>query len=93
MDYDAHLGDDRLVTKEQVFGRRDDIDKPYRKLCDHGDSGSALFDEDGGIVGLLFRCHKHVDSCDRGYEFATPIEHVFADIKNFTGITNIRIAE
>jgi hypothetical protein len=93
MDHDAHLGKDRLTSRESTFGRRDDIVLPSHKFCDHGDSGSVLFGQDGGIVALLFEGHKHENSCDYGYGFATPIEHVFADIKDFAGITHIRIAE
>ncbi|KAF4445224.1 hypothetical protein FACUT_91 [Fusarium acutatum] len=91
MDHDQHLGSDRLVTKELVFGSRKDIDQGI-KLCDHGDSGSVLFDKDGGVVALLFRGHKHLDSYDDGFGYVTPIEHVFDDIKDFTDIRNIRIA-
>ncbi|KAH7159101.1 hypothetical protein DER46DRAFT_379850 [Fusarium sp. MPI-SDFR-AT-0072] len=91
MDHDKHLGDARLVTKELVFGPRYDVD-PRIKLCAHGDSGSVLFDKDGGIVALLFRGHKHNDSYDDGYGYVTPIEYVFDDIKGFADITNIRIA-
>lgn len=93
MDHDAHLGKDRLTSRESTFGQRDDITPPNNKFCDHGDSGSVIFGEDGGIIALLFRGHKHDNSCDHGYGFATPIEHVFADIKDFAGITHIRIAE
>ncbi|EXK82531.1 hypothetical protein FOQG_13101 [Fusarium oxysporum f. sp. raphani 54005] len=91
MDHDQHLGNARLVTTELVFGPRYDVDLSI-KLCAHGDSGSVLFDKDGGIVALLFRGHKHNDSYDDGYGYVTPIEHVFNDIKDFTDITNIRIA-
>jgi hypothetical protein len=92
MDYDQHLGDARLVTRELVFESRNDVDSSL-KLCAHGDSGSVLFDKDGGIVALLFRGHKHNDSYDDGYGYVTPIEHVFNDIKDFADITNIRVAQ
>ncbi|KAG5812046.1 hypothetical protein H9Q74_013294 [Fusarium xylarioides] len=92
MDHDHYLGDARLVTKEHVFGPREDLN-PSIKLCAHGDSGSVLFDNDGGIVALLFSGHKHQKTLDDGYGYVTPIEHVFDDIKDFTDITNIRIAE
>ncbi|KAF5593542.1 uncharacterized protein FSUBG_9777 [Fusarium subglutinans] len=92
IEHDAYLGEARLVTDEFVYGPREDIN-PITKLCAHGDSGSVIFDNDGGIVALLFRGHKHNDTYDDGYGYVTPIEHVFDDIKDFTDITNIRIAE
>ncbi|KAF5658402.1 hypothetical protein FCIRC_12903 [Fusarium circinatum] len=92
IDHDAYLGNARLVTNELVFGPRADVDLGV-KLCDHGDSGSVLFDNGGRIVALLFRGHKHEKSYDDGYGYVTPIEHVFDDIKDFTDITNIRIAK
>ncbi|EXM05334.1 hypothetical protein NOF04DRAFT_16818 [Fusarium oxysporum II5] len=88
---DVHLGqDERSKTTELII-------KPGGpgKFCSHGDSGSVVFDSDGGIVGLFFRGHKHNGSFDDGYGYATPIELVFQDIKDFSeqGVTDIRIAK
>ncbi|KAF4980042.1 hypothetical protein FZEAL_3904 [Fusarium zealandicum] len=59
-----------------------------------GDSGSVVFDDEGGVVGLLCRGQRPNGSTDRGFACVTPIEHVFQDIKDFSKgqITGIRIA-
>ncbi|KAH6958241.1 hypothetical protein DER45DRAFT_214387 [Fusarium avenaceum] len=64
------------------------------KFCAHGDSGSIVFDKNGGVVGLFFRGHKINKSFDDGWGMITPIEHVFEDIKKFSNgaITAIRVA-
>ncbi|WKT49457.1 hypothetical protein QSH57_014404 [Fusarium oxysporum f. sp. vasinfectum] len=92
MDYDCNLANARLWTTEIVFGPRDDIGSAS-KLCDHGDSGSVMFNQEGEILALMFRGHKHQDSYDGGYGYATPIEHIFRDIKEFSNVVNIRVAE
>ncbi|WXC67436.1 hypothetical protein SNK03_013229 [Fusarium graminearum] len=65
------------------------------KFCAHGDSGSVVFDRDGGVLGLFFRGSKPRNSADAGYGLVTPIELVFKDIIAFSkgGITEIRVAE
>ncbi|KAF4428272.1 hypothetical protein F53441_14048 [Fusarium austroafricanum] len=90
---DEHLGDKRFATDELVFGPRAGF-TGRKKFCDRGDSGSAVFDDDGGIVGLFFRGHAHDRSHAGGYGYITPIELVFEDIKQFSNgtITDIRIA-
>ncbi|PNP73371.1 hypothetical protein FNYG_13269 [Fusarium nygamai] len=47
------------------------------------------------IVGLFFSRHTINGSFDQGFGYATPIELVFQDIKEFSehGITDIRIAQ
>lgn len=83
------------VSKELAFGpSKHSANRGERKFCAHGDSGSVVFDDEGGIIGLLFRGHKNNNSFDEGYGYVTPIEHVFQDIKDFSKgqITDIRIA-
>ncbi|KAH6953593.1 hypothetical protein DER45DRAFT_528167 [Fusarium avenaceum] len=61
-----------------------------------GDSGSVVFDNNGSIVGLLFRGQPPQRSDGRvGLAYVTPIEDVLRDIKSFMGgvITDIRVAE
>lgn len=82
-------------SKELAFGPKKHYDNHgVLKFCAHGDSGSVVFDDRGGIVGLLFRGHRNNKSFDDGYGYVTPIEHVFQDIKDFSKgqITDIRIA-
>lgn len=58
---------------------------PFSK---EGDSGALIFDNDGGVIGLLF------GGCPRKHtSYFTPIESVFADIKKVTGAMDVRIAE
>ncbi|KAF4499489.1 hypothetical protein FAGAP_4339 [Fusarium agapanthi] len=60
----------------------------------HGDSGSVVYDELGGIVGLLFR--GQVLNTSGRLIFITPIEHVFSSIKaahHNDEIEDIRVAE
>ncbi|KAG5743747.1 hypothetical protein H9Q70_013539 [Fusarium xylarioides] len=94
---DKYLGKgNRLETKELIFAGDAFIARDKSsKFCAKGDSGSAVFDELGGIVGLVFRGHKHNNSYNDGYGYVTPIEHVFEDIVDFSKghITDIRIAE
>ncbi|KAF5613038.1 hypothetical protein F25303_14296 [Fusarium sp. NRRL 25303] len=88
---DEHLGVNARNTSAEL------IIKPGfpGKFCSHGDSGSAVFDSDGGIVGLFFSGHKIEGSFDQGFGYATPIELVFQDIIEFSehAITDIRIAQ
>ncbi|KAF4500075.1 hypothetical protein FAGAP_3737 [Fusarium agapanthi] len=97
LEEDHYLGDaNRLKTKECIFAGNSFLAKgePAR-FCAKGDSGSVVFDELGGIVGLVFRGHKHHNSYNDGYGYVTPIEHVFEDIMDFSNgqITDIRVAE
>jgi hypothetical protein len=94
---DKYLGEgNRLKTKERIFaGDTFLVRGQPSKFCAKGDSGSAVFDELGGIVGLVFRGHKHRDSYNDGYGYVTPIELVLEDIVAFSEgqITEIRIAQ
>ncbi|KAF5968509.1 hypothetical protein FCOIX_11358 [Fusarium coicis] len=60
-----------------------------------GDSGSVVFDERAGIVGLMIRGHQNNNSYNHGYGYVTPIEYVFKDIKDLLKghVLDIRIAE
>jgi hypothetical protein len=88
---DSYLSDamEKYKSTEYIFQSHAGV-----KFCARGDSGSAVWDQDGGIVGILFRGHSINKSFDAGYGYVTPIESVFEDIKKFSkgGITDIRIA-
>ncbi|KAJ4037361.1 hypothetical protein NW756_005634 [Fusarium oxysporum] len=63
-----------------------------------GDSGSVVYDERGGIVGLMFRGQVLNGASEQsgGLIYVTPIEHVFNSIKGAhrkDDIEDIRIAE
>ncbi|KAM0274004.1 hypothetical protein ACHAPA_000952 [Fusarium lateritium] len=78
---DRHLG--TIISDEYVF-----------QYARPGDSGSVVFDDFGGVIGLLFgglRPHNSAKEC----VYVTPIEHVFKHIKESSKgkITNIRIAQ
>ncbi|KAL5592053.1 hypothetical protein FOVSG1_010942 [Fusarium oxysporum f. sp. vasinfectum] len=96
LEEDSYLSNKRLTTKELIFaGNTFFAHGEPAKFCAKGDSGSVVFDELGGIVGLVFRGHKHERSYNDGYGYVTPIEHVFEDIVAFSKghITDIRVAE
>ncbi|KAF5590811.1 uncharacterized protein FSUBG_10675 [Fusarium subglutinans] len=60
-----------------------------------GDSGSVVYDENGGIVGLLFR-GQVLNTAEKPLIYITPIEHVFSSIKGAhreDEIEDIRVAE
>ncbi|KAF4955948.1 hypothetical protein FGADI_4121 [Fusarium gaditjirri] len=66
----------------------------------HGDSGAAVFDDKGCIVGLLFRGQVPSKTAQggTGVTYVTPIEDVFADIKKLTKgtedeVIDIRVAQ
>lgn len=60
-----------------------------------GDSGAVVYNDEGKVVGLLFRglapqqISEYSDSFP--YTYVTPIEDVFADIKEFTGADDVRL--
>ncbi|KAM0386742.1 hypothetical protein ACHAPY_001310 [Fusarium culmorum] len=98
---DCTMAEDRhLESKMSDYATTEYIYQPgyfagTRKFCARGDSGSVVFDENGGIVGLFFRGHRPNNSLDGGFGLVTPIEHVFKDIIDFSngGITEIRVAK
>ncbi|KAM0358435.1 hypothetical protein ACHAO7_003516 [Fusarium culmorum] len=59
-----------------------------------GDSGAAVYDDQGCIVGLLFTGQVPINGSHSGIGYVTPIEYVFNDIMDtFKGqITDIRVA-
>lgn len=89
---DSYLKNDikNYLSTEYIFQSHDGV-----KFCAPGDSGSAVWDENGGIVGLFFRGHSINKSFDDGFGLVTPIELVFEDIKQFSKgtITEIRVAK
>ncbi|KAG4261353.1 hypothetical protein FPRO03_11904 [Fusarium proliferatum] len=83
-------------TEEIAFApERHNYDTSQWGFCAPGDSGSVVFDEDGGIVGLVIGGHKNNNSDNYGYGYVTPIEYVFKDIKDLLKehVLDIRIAE
>lgn len=64
-------------------------------LAVSGDSGAVVYDDEGKVVGLLFRglapqqISKGSDKFP--YTYVTPIEDVFADIKAFTEADEVRL--
>ncbi|KAF5707144.1 hypothetical protein FGLOB1_7095 [Fusarium globosum] len=84
-----------LPTEEMAF-ETNRYDYPHeRGFCAPGDSGSVVFDEEGGIVGLMIGGHKNNNSDNHGYGYVTPIEYVFKDIKDLLKghVVDIRIAK
>ncbi|CVL03464.1 uncharacterized protein FMAN_15181 [Fusarium mangiferae] len=81
---DEHLGDD-LQNKSTELIIRPELPGKFRF---HGDSGSAVVDRKGGIVGLVFRGHKHNGTLKL-------IQLVFWDTNNYSdhSITDIRVAQ
>ncbi|KAF5624764.1 hypothetical protein F25303_11479 [Fusarium sp. NRRL 25303] len=82
-------------TEEMAF-ETNRYDYPHeRGFCAPGDSGSVVFDEEGGIVGLMIGGHKNNNSDNHGYGYVTPIEYVFKDIKDLLKgrVVDIRIAK
>lgn len=60
-----------------------------------GESGSAVFDNDGCIIGLVFGAQMPQQAyTEASWVYVTPIEDVFRDIIKFSGgqITNVRVA-
>ena len=57
-----------------------------------GDSGAVVWDEKGGVVGLLFT-GQQPHGCNQEYSLVTPIEGVFESIKEGSqgNILDIRI--
>ncbi|KAM0230395.1 hypothetical protein ACHAP5_011398 [Fusarium lateritium] len=89
----SHLGYEKTTEYVFVYNHPSEGTLPF---SGPGDSGSVVFDDDGGIVGLLFRGHQP-NNADKntGYTFVTPIEYVINDIKAFFDgyITDIRVAQ
>jgi hypothetical protein len=65
-----------------------------RPFGNRGDSGSVVWDEDGGVMGLLFTGQQPHGS-NHGYSLVTPIEDVFESIKDASrgNILDIRVLE
>ncbi|KAF5568041.1 dihydrolipoyl dehydrogenase [Fusarium phyllophilum] len=82
-------------TEEMAFEPKRYTYASERGFCASGDSGSVVFDELGGIVGLMIGGHRNNNSYNHGYGYVTPIEYVFKDIKDLLKghVLDIRIAE
>jgi len=95
---------DILITEaKHVTGRSEEFvfvasvagDNWDCRLATLGDSGSVVWDKEGQAVGLLFRGQQPQQTQGHPLAYVTPIEDVFADIKEFSNgkIHEIRIAE
>ncbi|KAF5643033.1 uncharacterized protein FTJAE_3393 [Fusarium tjaetaba] len=84
-----------LPTEETAFEPRRYNYARERGFCAPGDSGSVVFDERAGIVGLVIGGHQNNNSYNHGHGYVTPIEYVFKDIKDLLKghVQDIRIAE
>ena len=56
------------------------------QFCSAGDSGSAIFDIDGNFNGLLVGGDSR-----KNCSIFIPVEELFADIRTFTGATEVRM--
>lgn len=56
---------------------------PIRSFAEQGDSGAAVYDQEGRILGIVFRGQMPQQS-RQGYAMVTPIEDVFEDIKKLS---------
>ena len=61
---------------------------PTSPFCLLGDSGSFIFENSGGVVGLLFGASERKDTA-----YFTHITDLFDDIKEVTGAIEVRIAK
>lgn len=63
-------------------------------IADRGDSGAAVWNASGELLGLMFTGLSPQGTENRGYSFITPIEDVLADIKRISHgkITDIRVS-
>ncbi|KAK0721001.1 hypothetical protein B0H67DRAFT_682811 [Lasiosphaeris hirsuta] len=68
--------------------------KDFVNFTDHGDSGAVVWDNQGDVVGLLFR-GQVPDNGATAYGLVTPIGDILDSIKKQSGgrITDIRIAQ
>ncbi|KAF5620778.1 hypothetical protein F52700_11104 [Fusarium sp. NRRL 52700] len=93
--FQVDLADDRYLgvetSTEIAFQSLDTNIGPFSS---RGDSGSVVYDESGGIVGLVFR-GQVVNNGGKPLVYVTPIEHVFSSIKGAhrkDEIEDIRVA-
>lgn len=61
---------------------------PISTFCVSGDSGSFIFDDDGGVVGLLYGGSERNDVA-----YFTHIHDFFEDVKAITGAVDVRIGQ
>jgi hypothetical protein len=70
-----------VITWEYAFASSEG---PF---AESGDSGTFVFNQIGGVVGLLWGGAERSDTA-----YVTPIEAIFDDIKEVTGALEVRIA-
>ncbi|KAF5649668.1 dihydrolipoyl dehydrogenase [Fusarium sp. NRRL 52700] len=82
-------------TEEMAFEPKRYTYAREQGFCAPGDSGSVVFDGNGGIVGLMTGGHRNNNSYNHGYGHVTPIEYVLKDIKDLLKghVLGVRIAE
>lgn len=87
---DKHQADEHLFVPCKAIGGRDGL-----SLATAGDSGAVVYNDEGKVVGLIFRGltpqQYAKGSKTFPYTYVTPIEDVLADIMAFTGADDVRI--
>lgn len=61
---------------------------PTSTFCVSGDSGSFIFDDQGGVVGLLYGGSDRNDTA-----YFTHILDIIEDVKAITGAADVRIGQ
>ena len=105
LDDEGKPSDARFSTEYMFVSARDESKNPgqtsYRlpRFTGHGDSGSAVWDDHGKLVGLAFtgrqpKVTENGGSIDRGRAYVTPISEIFRDIVAYSkgAVTHIRVA-
>jgi len=97
---DVNITDDRYMVPPDGFESGEysfqmnlrGIDEPFTRK---GDSGSIVYDKYGCVLGLLFRGLQPKGSRYEAHGYVTPIEYIFASIKNSSNrrIVDVRIAQ
>jgi hypothetical protein len=92
---EARYVGDKRQTDEHLFVSCEAIDSRDRlSLATAGDSGAVVYNDEGKVVGLVSRGLAPQQSPKGSktfpYPYVTPIEDVFADIKAFTGVDDIK---
>jgi hypothetical protein len=83
------------VSDEWVFMGRSNLDViGFRAFGNYGDSGAAVYNSQGGVLGLLFAGQRPQQTYPEGFTYIARIEDVFKDIVDYGKghITDIRIA-
>jgi hypothetical protein len=77
---EKHLGSRRYSIEYIFCGAQA---TPTRSFTGQGDAGAVVYDQEGRILGIVFRGQMPQQS-KQGYTMVTPIEDVFEDIKTMS---------